>query len=65
MQKIKEENRVSSTTLFLGVDKCISLSNCLFFTSPRLMKIPEMRVLRLPVMACKWKFLCEGPPLLG
>jgi hypothetical protein len=69
MQKIKEENWVSSTTLSLGVDLRVSLSNYPFLTSPRLMKISEaviaMRVLRLLVIACKWRFLCEGPPLLG
>jgi hypothetical protein len=69
MQKIDKEIRVSSAALFLEVDKRISLSNCLFLTSPRLMKIPvamvAMRVSRLPVMARKRKFLCEEPPLLG
>jgi hypothetical protein len=69
MQKIEEENWVSSATLSLGVDLCVSLSNYLFLTSPRLMKISEvviaMRVLRLPVIARKWRFLCEGPLLLG
>jgi hypothetical protein len=69
MQKIEEENRVSSATLFLRVDLRISLSNCLFMTSPRVMKISEAvmatRVSRLPVMVHKQKFLCEGPLLLG
>jgi hypothetical protein len=64
MQKTVEENRVSSATLFLGVDKCISLYNYLFLTSPRLMKMPKvmtaMRVSTLPVMARKQKFLWRG-----
>jgi hypothetical protein len=42
MQKIEEENWVSSATLSLGVDLCVSLSNYLFLTSPRLMKISEV-----------------------
>jgi hypothetical protein len=69
MQKIKEENRVSSATLLLRVDWHVSLSNCLFLTSPKLMRITEVvtatGVSRLPVMARERKFLCEGPPLLG
>jgi hypothetical protein len=69
MQKVKEENRVSSATLFLGVDLHESLCNSLFLTGQRLMKISEavmtMRVLRLPVIACKWRFLCVVSPLLG
>jgi hypothetical protein len=68
MQNIKEENWVSSATLFLWVDKRISLSNYLILASPRLMKIQEAvmatRVSTLPVMAHKRKFLCEGPLLL-
>jgi hypothetical protein len=69
MQKIEEENRVSSGTMSLGVDLRMSLPNYLFLTSPKLMKILEvvtaMRVSRLSVMARKQRFLCEGPPLLG
>jgi hypothetical protein len=42
MQMIEEENQVSSATLFLRVDWCISLSNCFFLTSPRWMKILEV-----------------------
>jgi hypothetical protein len=38
MQKIEEENRVSSDTLSLEVGLCMSLYNCLFLTSPKLMK---------------------------
>jgi hypothetical protein len=53
----------------LGVDLLMSLPNYLFLTSPKLMKISEVvtatRVSRLLVMACKQRFLCEGPPLLG
>jgi hypothetical protein len=60
---------VSSGTLSLGVDLCMSLFNYLFLTSPKLMKVSEVvmvtRVSRLPVMARKQRFLCEGPPLLG
>jgi hypothetical protein len=69
MQKIEEENRVSSSTLPLGVDLCMSLSNYLLLTSPKLLKISEvvmaMRVSRLQVMARKPRFQCEGPLLLG
>jgi hypothetical protein len=69
MQKIEEENRLSSGTLSIGVDLCMSLPNYLFLTSPKLMKILEAvtatRVSRLSVMARKQRFLCEGPPLLG
>jgi hypothetical protein len=69
MRRIEEENRVSSGTLSLGVDLHMSLFNCLFLTSPMLMKVSEVvmatRVLRLSVMARRQRFLCEGPPLLG
>jgi hypothetical protein len=69
MQKIEEENRVSSATLLLRVDWRISLSKCLFLTSPKQMRISEavtaMRVSRLPVMARRQKFWCEGLPQLG
>jgi hypothetical protein len=68
MQKIEEENWVSSDTLSLGVDLCMSLSNYLFLTSPKLMKaskvVTSMRASRLPEMACKRRLLHEGPPLL-
>jgi hypothetical protein len=60
MQKIKEENRVSSSTLSLGADLCMSLSNYLLLTSLKLLKILEvvtaMRVSRLQVMARKPRF---------
>jgi hypothetical protein len=69
MQKIKEENWVSSSTLSLGADLRVSMSNYLFLTSLKLMKISEVvmavRVLRLLVMVHKQRFLREGPPLLG
>jgi hypothetical protein len=38
MHKIEEVNRVSSGTLSLGLGLCMSLSSCLFLTSPKLMK---------------------------
>jgi hypothetical protein len=41
----------------------------LFLISPKLMKVSEvvtaMRASRLPEMAHRRRFLCEGPPLLG
>jgi hypothetical protein len=63
MQKIEEENRVSSGTLSLWVNLCISLSNCLLLTSPNLMKASEVvlstRASRLLEMAHKRRLLCE------
>jgi hypothetical protein len=68
MQKIEEENRVSSDTFSLGVGLCVSLSSYLFLPSPKLMKASEvvmsMRALRLPVMAHKRRLQCEGSLLL-
>jgi hypothetical protein len=63
MQKIEEENRVSSGTLSLVVGLCMSLSNCLFLISPKLMKalevVTSMKASRLPEMALKQRLLRE------
>jgi hypothetical protein len=68
MQKIKEENRVSSDKLSLRVNLCMSLSNYLLFTSPKVTKALEvmasMRASKLLVMAHRRRLLRGGPPLL-
>jgi hypothetical protein len=64
MQKIKEENRVSSDKLSLRVNLCMSLSNYLLFTSPKVTKALEvmasMRTSKLLVMAHRRRLLRGG-----
>jgi hypothetical protein len=68
MRKIKEENWVSSGIQSLQINLCVSLSNCLFLTRPKVMKtskvITSMRASRLAEMGRKQRLMREGPPLL-
>jgi hypothetical protein len=68
MQKIEEENWVSSSVYYLHVNLCVSLSNYLFLTSPKVMKASEVisstRAPRRAETARERRLLREGPLLL-
>jgi hypothetical protein len=68
MQKIEQENWGSFSIQSLQVNLCVSLSNCLFLTNPRVMEalkvITSLRASKLVEMVPKRRLLCEGTLLL-